>query len=532
MPLRKFRESEIQGRMAFGLQLVEPALPLEEILIKGGDARLALASDRRNSYGCTPFPRAHVLDFGSSTASNISETAYACVQNRQAQLWLDTARLGASPALDKAVDHARQKLRNLLGITGAEIVFSPSGTDAQLQVLFLATGLLGRPLTTIIAGADQTGSGTAHTARGHHFSDRTSLGIDVQKGTAASGLSEHIRTISVPFCDAAGRLRTAREMDGAIHAAVADAVGRGEKVLLQAMDSSKLGWRAPSIACIDRIAATWPDEVCVVIDACQLRVGRERLKDYLARGYLVLLTGSKFFTGPAFSGALLIPQSKASHVDTSCGPAFALCAYSTCHDWPPHWQNLRAALPAQCNHGQWLRWEAALHEMEEYFAVPPGFRDEFFRTLAIHIPSTIAASCGLELVAPPQGPADTGREGEMHDPTIFPFVPHHAGEALPPEHCAGLYRAMGQDLSGRLSPNAPDDDRRLARQVCQIGQPVTLGHVPGAALRICVSARHASTQWRRSQSIQDAVQSVLTGVRAVVGKLDWLVANPHLREGY
>lgn len=531
MPLRKLHEAEVEGRMASGLQLLEPALPLEEILTSGGDARLSLASDRRNSYGCTPFPRVSVLDFGSSTASNISEAAFVCAQNFQAQMWLDTARLGASCALDVNVDRARQKLRKLLGVPGAEIVFSPSGTDAQLQVIFLATALLGRPLTTVIAGSDQTGSGTTHTARGHHFSDRTSLGTVVQKGTPASGLAGDIRTISVPFCDAVGHLRTVREMDGAIYAAVADAVGRGEKVLLQAMDSSKLGWRAPSIACIDHISAAWPDEVCVVIDACQMRVGRERLKDYLARGYLVLLTGSKFFTGPAFSGALLMPQSKATHVDMSYGPASALSAYSTCHDWPPHWQNLRAALPDRCNHGQWLRWEAALHEMEAYFAVPPGFRDELFRTLAIHIPAIIAASSGLKLMAPPQGAADMSPEGEMSHPTIFPFVPHSAGQALAPEQCVGLYRAMGQDLSGRLSPDAADDDCRMARQVCEIGQPVTLGHVPGAALRICVSARHASTQWNRSQSVQDAVQSVLTGARAVVGKLDWLIANPHLREG-
>ena len=38
------------------------------------------------------------------------------------------------------------------------------------------------------------------------------------------------------------------EMDAAVYAAVADAVGRSEKILLQAMDASKLGWRAPSAA--------------------------------------------------------------------------------------------------------------------------------------------------------------------------------------------------------------------------------------------------------------------------------------------
>ena len=531
MPLRRHREAEEESCPPFGIHLVEAALPLESLLTSGGDSRLSLASDRRNSYGCTPYPRACVFDFGSSTASNISETAFAAAREAQARMWRDVTRLGASKALALGFERSRQRLRSILDIPDAEIVFSPSGTDAQLQALVLAKALLGRPLTTVIAGSDQTGSGTAHTACGHHFSDKTSLGVAVQKGAAVGKLSEGVRSISVPFCSADGRLRTAREMDGAIYAAVADAVGRGENVLLQVIDSSKLGWRAPSIACANHMASAWPGKVCVVVDACQMRVSRERLKDYLARGYLVLLTGSKFFTGPAFSGALLIPQSKAAHVHISGESAHALSSYTTCHDWPRTWEGLRTGLSDRQNYGQWLRWEAALHEMEAYFGVPAEFREELFHALALEIPRIIEASPGLQLTDVPQGSSNFSRYGEMRSPTIFPFVPHYEGRPLAPVQCATLYRAMAQDLSGRLPSDTPDDDRRIARRICEIGQPVALGHSPGAALRICVSARHASTQWSRSQSVQDAVQSVLTGVRAVVGKLDWLLANPNLREG-
>jgi len=41
------------------------------------------------------------------------------------------------------------------------VVFSPSGTDSQLQALLLVRAMLGPVLTTIIVAADQTGSGTA-----------------------------------------------------------------------------------------------------------------------------------------------------------------------------------------------------------------------------------------------------------------------------------------------------------------------------------------------------------------------------------
>ena len=84
-------------------------------------------------------------------------------------------------------------------------------------------------------------------------------------------------------------------MDAAVRQAVADAIGRGEKVLLQVMDASKLGWRAPSLAWVDGIMAAWPGDVCVVADACQMRLGRGRLGDYLDRNFLVLIDGIEIF---------------------------------------------------------------------------------------------------------------------------------------------------------------------------------------------------------------------------------------------
>ena len=70
--------------------------------------------------------------------------------------------------------------------------FPPSGTDAQLQALFLTRALLGPALTTIVVAADQTGSGTAHTARGHHFSAATANGHRVRKGEPIAGLARSV----------------------------------------------------------------------------------------------------------------------------------------------------------------------------------------------------------------------------------------------------------------------------------------------------------------------------------------------------
>lgn len=530
MPLRQPKPDYPQCRdMPASLA---PAIPLEELLASGGDGRLSLNSpDRRNSYGCTLYPRPALLDFGSSTASSISPRAYARVETAQAQMWLDAVRNDPAGVFDDRVEEARHGLRRHLGANGAEIVFSPSGTDAQLQALFLVKALLGAPLTTIIVGADQTGSGTLHTARGCHFSDRTALGTSVEKGTAILGLCEQLRTIAIPFCDDAGRLRTDRQMDEAVEQAVTNAIARGDKVLLQGMDSSKLGWRGPSSACTAAIAGAWPDQVRIVVDACQMRLGRPQLKNYLDRGYFVLLTGSKFFTGPAFSGALLVPASQAGLIDNIAAAPQGLGSYSTCWDWPRRWHFLRQALPAHANYGQWLRWEATLEEMAAYFAVPQAFREGVLEMFAARVPCLIGASPNLGLLTEMCGSADPGLSDEMRHRTIFSFVPLRNGNPLPLEHAVALYRAMGRDMSDRLPHDAIEQVRRIASRQCQIGQPVALRHRPGAALRISASARLVADCWQGAATLEKSMAPALDDVSAVIRKLDWLIGNPGLYQG-
>ena len=529
MPLRQPKTDHDQHRWDVPT-LLATSHPLESLLASGGDGRLALTGqDRRNSYGCTLHPRPALLDFGSSTASTISPRAYARVQALQAQMWLDSVLNDPAELFDGYVEEMRHVLRHHLGAEGADVVFSPSGTDAQLQALFLVKAMLGAPLVTIIVGADQTGSGTAHTARGSHFSDRTALGVDVEKGGAIAGLCEQVRTVSIPFCDEMGTLRSDQQMDAAVIEAVTSAIARGDKVLLQVMDSSKLRWSGPSSACTDSIADAWPDHVRVVVDACQMRLGRAQLQNYLARGYFVLVTGSKFFTGPAFSGALLVPASQARIIAGIVPVPQGIGDYSTRYDWPRSWVFLREALPAHANHGQWLRWEAALEEMDAYFAVPQDFRDGVLQAFAAVVPRRIGASQNLHILTERPGSADPRWSEEVRHPTIFSFVPHHDGEPLTLQQASTLYRAMGCDVSDRL-PQSSVHLHRIAARKCQIGQPVALRHRPGAALRICASARLVADCWQGAATVEKAMTAVLDDVSAVIEKLDWLSCHPQMCE--
>ncbi|CAN0520998.1 unnamed protein product, partial [Laminaria digitata] len=53
----------------------------------------------------------------------------------------------------------------------------------------------------------------------------------------------------------------------------------------------------------------------VVVDACQLRSEAENIRKYAALGFLTLVTGSKFYCGPPFCGAVLFPPAALAELE-------------------------------------------------------------------------------------------------------------------------------------------------------------------------------------------------------------------------
>jgi hypothetical protein len=46
----------------------------------------------------------------------------------------------------------------------------------------------------------------------------------------------------------------------------------------------------------------------IIVDGSQLRLDPKDIQNYLNKGYIVTITGSKYFTGPPYAGALLLPK--------------------------------------------------------------------------------------------------------------------------------------------------------------------------------------------------------------------------------
>ncbi|HUK59839.1 MAG TPA: hypothetical protein VLV50_11460 [Stellaceae bacterium] len=477
--------------------------PLDELLTSGGDARLALeAGSGLNCYGCRPAPRSEALSFSSSTASSISEHAWRRANDVR-------ARLEAGESCTAVVEEQRDILARRIGIhaLGGEVVFAPSGTDAALLALAIVRATSEKPLASVLAAADETGSGAPYAVAGRHFAGVTALGREVERGSPIAGLAG-IELFAPPLRDRAGRLRPAADCDREIESVVARAVSAGRHVVLYAMDHSKLGNRSPSNTTLDAIETTFGPGVQIVIDACQMRVGRATLRHHVARGRMVLVTGSKFFCGPPLSGALIVPPHLAERLSSGLALAPGLADYSAACDWPSAWRGLRTRLPAHDNIGAALRWTAALAEMETWYAAGPLRRRELLGSFAAAV-----HRIGADLAEIAYLPAPALEDDEFPEQSIFPFFVQHERGSVTPALCTKLHRALNRDL-GDLLPGLGERERALAASLCHIGQPVAVAG--GAVLRIAAGARHAALD---ASAIEDGLVRVFGKIRLLLGNL-------------
>jgi hypothetical protein len=250
-----------------------------------------------------------------------------------------------------------------------------------------------------------------------------------------------------------------------------------------------------------------------------MRIGRPRLRKYLARGYIVIVTGSKFFTGPPFSGALLVPGDFASALNATGAIPEGFLEYISRSDWPQNWPLLRARFPVRTNFGQWLRWEAAIEEIGAYYRVPDSFRNAALKTFGQAIERLIAASRWLDLLPWQERPLDDADE-ELAGRTIFSFVIRRGAGIASLSECRTLYRA----LAGHVAPG----DLKPAAQACLIGQPVALGgdSQPPAALRISASARLVSEAWSPdTETAHRNLQRAIDQAAAAIANLESLLVD-------
>ena len=499
---------------------------LAEALLSGGNSRLAL--DPRtllNRYGTSPWPRPMELSFSSSTASTISEEAYAAARAAFARFGERADARVQERAFQDLVERTRQEIKTSFELPAETgVVLSPSGTDAELHALFLSRQVLGGPIAAIIVAAEETGSGTGLAAAGRHFDSITSAGRRVTKGGAVEGLAAEAPNREISARDKDGELRPARTVDEDVLQHLEETRRAGLKVVLHVMDHSKTGAHYPSDGCIDVIQSRRRSDVQIVVDACQTRLSRARLRWYLDRGCIVLITGSKFFAGPAFSGALLVPAEVAARLPDAGTAPSGLADYSSRYDWPAEWA-FRSQLPARTNVGQLLRWVAALEEIRAYYAVPELFRRLALQELGNVIERSVARYPSLSLLAPAERLGSGGGD-EFDNPTIFSVLVARGGHLLTPQQSTALFHALNEDVSAIFSTHGA----QIAACLCHIGQPVAVANGSGGvagALRLALDARAVSRSWSADgfSSGTEKMQRVAQQIHMVMDKLALLVEH-------
>ncbi|MFO1046627.1 MAG: hypothetical protein U1E52_01805 [Geminicoccaceae bacterium] len=477
--------------------------PLELLLVAGGDERLKLdAATGMNRYGTVPRPRPEAIQFSSSTASSISDYAFRLCADLQGRLLRRAEAHGAEAAEPhlRLADAVRREIARLLGLDAGsgDIVLTASGTDTELLAVALALAADDRPLANILIAPEETGRGVVLAGQGRYFGEQTSLGLPVHKGEALWPQRRFaIRT--VPIRDEAGGIRPVSRISAETRGHVEAALAAGERVLLHLVLGSKTGISAPPLELVEELRALDPGRVDVVVDACQLRVSPTLLGDLVRRGWMLQISGSKFLTGPAFSGALLLPPAMRDRVDALASLLRQAPGISVPADWPPAWREQLELVPVgDASMGALFRWVAALCEAELLGTLPADFCHAAFEGFSEALLARLSTSTVLVPLAPPDGHlADLGAGPPgLSARSIICFAlarDDGSGVRRPVslEECQLLFECLNKDVSGWLQGSTPAE-RRLAARPAHIGQPVALRpDCPDApiVLRLVVGAR-------------------------------------------
>ena len=468
------------------LRAAPPFPSTEQLLVEGGDARIILnPATGTNKYGCSPRPDANIAAFGSATATTISDTAFFAANQLRNRLAQHAATEEAADIYTDEMQRIRHELIELCELGschGLDIVFAASGTDVHLIAAQLAAQAGSAGVRILIVDPAETGSGVPAALSGRHFSSRSALGEAVAQDSMLEKSSRH-DVVAIPVRLADGTPRPGADIDADFEQQVVAAAAAGQRVLLTMVDVSKTGMIAPSVACAVGLHRRFPDTLDVLVDACQFRIAPTTLQAYLEQGFMVGVTGSKFITGPSFSGALLIPEKLSKKLRNGT-VADKLQPYSARADWPASWGKARQ-LDALANFGLLLRWEGAMKELRAFRSVSNAAAAHFLRTFAVAIQTHLASNPIFEALPVPElqrhpfAPAP----GWDDTQTIFPFL---------------LFRAAGTSEKTPLS-SAETAQIYLALQNeshgidrVQLAQPVACGQRDGiavSALRICASSR-------------------------------------------
>ncbi|WP_429955852.1 hypothetical protein ACQW08_12525 [Gluconobacter japonicus] len=496
--------------------------PAETLMSSGGDSRLTVDSETGlNRYSCSHRPRPWAVSFGSSTASSLSERGFGGAEAARCAM-MNALLSKQDPDLvqETMVKNARAGIGRHYGLPEDAVLLSASGTDCELAVLALVAAGTNRPISSILLAPDETGSGVPLAACGRHFAADSACATQVGKGELIEGFPADTRLIGVTIRHPDGTSRAIEEINAECLELARREVKAGCHVLMHRLDQSKTGLAAPDMNTIETLRRELGEHFSVVVDACQARLSPSRVFEWVESGLMVMVTGSKFFTGPPFCGAILLPETLRDRLPLLSLPV-GLKDYAHRDEWPE--ESDENALSAGHNIGLALRWHSALAEMDALFALPD---DTIRYRLASFIEKAIdmVDQCPSLTMLPMGQPVDDGRWDAV--PTILSFL---VSDPLVPERPLALEdaRKLHRWLNADLSPWVREGEPAL---LCVLGQPVPVPHPlldgPAGALRLCAGARLVSGEPSHAGLDEtQRLQRECADARRVIAKLELILKH-------
>uniref|UniRef100_A0A0G4G0K1 Orn/DAP/Arg decarboxylase 2 N-terminal domain-containing protein n=1 Tax=Chromera velia CCMP2878 TaxID=1169474 RepID=A0A0G4G0K1_9ALVE len=527
-----------------------PALPFvqrtETLMTQGGDDRCMVFPEngKLNKYFTSTVPLPGLRARSSCTSSNAHIETFTAAERRRVKTMASLLSNTSSPSaqkvpsdrilaeqFDQEMCEVRSRLTHAIGLDamakeGLSVILCPSGTDAEMWPTVCALAIADQKfrhlqtetqVVSIVTAAGEVGSGTANASGLRHFSAFAPAGGTQKVGEPIRGVGESdLCSVRVECFAPRAKIGSFEPNEDDIETTVKETLeGRKAKVvLLHVVLGSKTGLCYPSMDLVERLQKKHGEQFLCVVDACQMRLPKGGLTEFLQLGCPCLITGSKFFCGPPFSAAAVFPPSLKEALQYSGGvgrkdgePVMPLGMgdYFGRFEVPVELSAVRKQLPPHCNAGLLVRVEAALAEMEAFARVPAPRMDLMITQWMQGVLSLAAERWPLmsALIPPKDGFEACTRLGSQNTilSLLVRVVPRDCGPEGLPHKVLGtadlkkVHKMLGQDLGVLLEKNEEgvtsgwsDRERTVAGLQVMVGQPVALGESNCGVIRLALGA--------------------------------------------
>ena len=414
-------------------------------------------------------------------------------------------------ALSNIFAEQRSRLTEYLDLPeGSAVILCPSGSDAEYIPIAIAKALHpDATLTNGISQLNEIGAGSAPASIGKTFSTYAPfLGAigDMKELTGfedIDGLLVNARSQSGEIINAAEKLKEFAD----------DAFQNGKYPIVHGVFGGKTGVRD------DEMPASLEkgDKSLGIVDACQGRFTLHELHNWLDQDSLVLFTASKFYQGPPFCGAVIVPPSIVQKLSSSSVPVkmmgpLGLGAFITDKELPESFEAWKPHLKQSGtrNIGLALRWEAGLAGMKALASVPDEERTKAVDTWAAAVMDMIGKESGIDAWC-------------KFRSIISIRIAKNGGGWLNMEEARDLYRWMSMDVSGVVPDSEPAEKEALSK-TAYIGQPVNVSE-SHAIVRIALGVESLLAYLDKSEEVLTEDKITVKKLAAISKHFDTLKAS-------